>query len=130
MKLDLGSIPPATRQRALRPEALERRAFGREREFGSAMAAFYDEQGAICLTRVDLSDSSATGIGVRSPMPIEPGARVCLYSNDVARAHGPHLSATVVRCERDVRPGEGSDEDESEFCLGLRRDRPWLPRAA
>jgi len=128
VRLDLGTIPPSARPRILRRDRLERRAWVREREMGSAMAAFYDDQGAICLTRVDLADSSATGLGLRSPMPIEPGARVCLYSGDVARAHGPHLSGTIVRCQRNAGPGV--DEEDAAFCLGLRRDRPWLPSAA
>jgi hypothetical protein len=91
------------------------------------MAAFYDAEGAICLTRVDLRDSSATGLGVVSPLEIQAGSRVCLYSSDVASAHGPHFSATVVRCDRAIAP---ESDDDTSYVLGLRRDRPWLPAAA
>ncbi len=128
MRLDLATVPLCNRDKMLRLDRCERRAWIRRPEQGTAMAAFYDADGAICLTRVELRDASATGLGIRSPLRIDAGSRVCLYTNDVISAHGPHLSATVVRCEEAVNGDE--EADEPVYTLGLRRDRPWLPAAA
>lgn len=73
------------------------------------MAAFYDDDGAISLTRVDLVDSSRLGIGLISPTQVEPGVRVCLYSGSWPL---PHRSGIVTRCV----------PDGDSFRLGLRCD--------
>lgn len=88
----------------------ERRSGERVGLNGGAMAAFYDEDGAIGLTRVELVDTSGAGIGMRCPVRIEPGVRFSLYSGSIPLAH---QSGTVVRCSRE---GE-------EFRIGLRCDR-------
>ncbi|MBL9033052.1 MAG: hypothetical protein JNM80_15245 [Phycisphaerae bacterium] len=87
----------------------DRRGLRRAVETGSAMAAFYDEDGAISLTRVDLVDSTPRGIGMMSPLEVEPGVRVCLYSGAWPM---PHRAGIVTRC---VPEGEG-------FRVGLRCD--------
>lgn len=87
----------------------DRRGLRRVAETGSAMAAFYDEDGAISLTRVDLVDSTPRGFGIVSPVEVERGVRVCLYSGAWPM---PHRSGIVTRCEAE---GEG-------FRVGLRCD--------
>ena len=85
----------------IRPFRFERRAGGRMPGDGEAMAAFYDEDGALSLTRVTLVDSSRNGLGLVCPVEVEPGARFCLYSRNTPL---PHSTGVVVRC----RP-EGED---------------------
>lgn len=80
----------------VRPFRFERRAEGREAVGGEAMAAFYDEDGALSLTRVELVDESVHGMGLRSPVRVEAGVRFSLH------AHGRRLAHTtgmVARCE-------------------------------
>lgn len=83
---------------------LERRGGVRRPRTGTAMAAFYDEDGALSLTRVDLVDESDGGLGVRSPVEVGAGVRVCLYLGTL-----PHWGGTVARCVREC----------GEFRLGL-----------
>lgn len=87
----------------------ERRGGDRRPQGGAAMAAFFDEDGALSLTRVELLDASGGGLGLRSPVAIEPGVRFCLYSNSTRL---PHTTGIVARCE----------PDEEEFRIGLRCD--------
>lgn len=87
----------------------ERRGEVRRPQSGFAMAAFFDEDGALSLTRVELLDASEGGLGLLCPVEIEPGVRFCLYSGTMAL---PHRSGTVARC---VRRGDN-------FCIGLRCD--------
>ena len=88
----------------------ERRAGERVDLSGGAMAAFYDEDGAFGLTRVELVDTSGAGIGMRCPVQVAPGVRFSLYSGSIPL---PHQTGIVVRCSRE---GE-------EFRIGLRCDR-------
>lgn len=88
---------------------LERRDGDRRPLAGAAMAAFYDDDGALSLTRVQLLDWSPRGLGLRCPMPIEPGTRFCLYTEALAL---PHTTGVVARC---IPDGE-------EFRIGLRCD--------
>ena len=88
---------------------LERRDGNRRPQRGSAMAAFYDEDGALSLTRVELLDASPRGMGMRCPVEVAPGVRFCLYSGTMPL---PHTTGVVARC---VAEGE-------EFRVGLRCD--------
>jgi hypothetical protein len=59
------------------------------------MAAFYDEDGALSLTRVELVDASGAGLGLLCPVEVETGARFCLYSGATRL---PHTTGVVARC--------------------------------
>lgn len=74
------------------------------------MAAFIDDDGAFTLTRVDLVDASNRGLGLISPVQVEPGRRFTLYAGPVPLAHD---SGVVARCRRE---GDG-------FRIGLSCDR-------
>jgi hypothetical protein len=93
----------------VRPFRFERRAEGRRSAPGEAMAAFFDEDGALSLTRVRLVDFSEHGVGLVCPVEVEAGARFCLYS-DLAPL--PHTTGFVVRC----------DPDGEDWRMGLRCD--------
>jgi PilZ domain-containing protein len=88
---------------------LERRVGDRKAQTGMAMAAFYDEDGALSLTRVRILDSSDGGMGLLCPVEVQPGVRFSLYSGTIPL---PHLTGTVARCIR----------DRDEFRVGLRCD--------
>ncbi len=75
---------------------------------GSAIGAFVDAEGAFTLTRVEVVDESAAGLGLLSPVEIPSGRRCTLCAGLV-----PHESGVVTRC----RP-----EGEA-FRVGLRCDR-------
>ena len=93
----------------IRPFRFERRSEGRDEICGEAMAAFFDEEGALGLTRVRLIDSSSRGLGLVCPVEVESGSRFCLYS-DATRLL--HTTGVVARCEAD---GE-------DWRIGLRCD--------
>lgn len=111
----LSVLPEPKPDRSARPYIdLDSLKFERRREMrrpraGAAMAAFYDEDGALSLTRVELLDSSERGLGLLSPVEIEKGVRFCLYSGSIPL---PHSTGIVARC---VREG-------GEFRVGLRCD--------
>ncbi len=93
----------------VRPFRFERRAEGREAVSGEAMAAFYDEDGALSLTRVKLVDESVHGMGLKSPVQVEAGVRFSLYAKGGRLAHS---TGVVARC----------DADGEEWRVGLRCD--------
>ena len=80
----------------VRPFRFERRVEGRQAATGEAMAAFYDEDGALSLTRVTLTDESEHGVGLVSPVQVERGVRFCLYARGRTLAH---TTGVVARCE-------------------------------
>ena len=80
----------------VRPFRFERRSEGRERASGEAMAAFYDEDGALSLTRVKLVDTSVHGMGLESPVRVEPGVRFSLHERGGTLAH---TTGVVARCD-------------------------------
>lgn len=73
------------------------------------MAAFFDEDGALSLTRVEVVDVSDSGLGLICPVEVPPGVRFSLYSGSSL----PHTTGTVARCAP-----EGED-----FRIGLCCDR-------
>jgi hypothetical protein len=89
---------------------LDRRAWARTPRTGSAMAAFFDEDGALSLTRVELTDESQGGLGLLCPVEVPRGVRFSLYSTGIPL---PHTTGVVARCEA---LGE-------EFRIGLRCDQ-------
>ena len=88
---------------------LDRRTSERKARAGAAMAAFFDEDGALSLTRVELIDVSDGGLGLVCPVDVAPGVRFSLYWGGSV----PHTTGVVARC---VQDGE-------EFRIGLRCDR-------
>lgn len=80
----------------VRPFRFERRVEGREAVTGEAMAAFYDEDGALSLTRVRLLDESVHGLGLECPVPVEPGVRFSLHARGRVLAH---TTGVVARCD-------------------------------
>lgn len=104
-------MPPPARE-FRRPDRirLERRADERTPIAGSVMGAFVDDEGAFTLTRVELLDESAAGLGLLSPVHIEPGRRFTLYAGPMQVAHD---SGVVARCE----------PDGDAYRVGLRCDR-------
>jgi hypothetical protein len=79
----------------VRPFRFERRVEGRQESSGEAMAAFYDEDGALSLTRVTLVDESVHGLGLVSPVAVEPGVRFGLHARGRVLAH---TTGVVARC--------------------------------
>lgn len=75
----------------------ERRKVPRREVKGGAMAVFSSGRGAGTLARVELLDASWTGLGVVSPMEVEPGTAVSVIPE---HAMSPRQVGIVVRCEK------------------------------
>lgn len=75
----------------------ERRRTPRRRVSGAAMAVFATGKAAGTLTRVDLLDASYTGLGVMSPVAVEPGTSVSVIPE---HAMSPRQVGIVIRCEQ------------------------------
>ena len=88
------SSPPA----ALDPMRLDRRGALRLPACGEMVATFRGADGRIGLTRVEMIDASDGGLGLRSPVAIEPGMSVTLRD---ARTRQPWTDAACVRCARE-----------------------------
>lgn len=84
----------------------DRRRVPRRPMQGGGMAVFSNGHGAGTLVRVDLIDASWVGIGVKSPVKVEPGSSVSLVPDS---AMWPRQTGVVVRCE----------EAEDGFIVGL-----------
>lgn len=89
------ALPPATN-----PFRFERRCEDREPAKG-ALAASYCGEGRVGITRLEVMDRSASGMGVRSRVRIEPGmiVTICPEGSTI-----PWLAGRAVRCE-----AEGDD---------------------
>ena len=85
----------------------ERRRAPRQPTSGSAVVSAPGDTGPI-LTRAEMTDLSASGLGLRSPVAMTPGAALAVYPH-----HAPVATvfAEVVRC----------DAEEGGFRIGLRR---------
>jgi len=88
---------------------IDRRSSSRAARTGSAMAAFFDDDGALSLTRVELADESRSGLGLVCPVEVPRGTRFSLYTTGCSL---PHTTGVVARC---VPEGE-------DFRVGLRCD--------
>ncbi|MFZ4573137.1 MAG: PilZ domain-containing protein [Phycisphaerales bacterium] len=93
------------------PLRFDRRRAERHGVGGEAVAVFTDEPGPGKILKVCLLDASESGLGVRSPVPIAPGAAFSLMPDKTV---WPRHVGIVVRCERD---GDG-------YKLGLRSKAP------
>lgn len=86
---------------AFRVYKLDRRRETRGNIAGTAMAAFASGHDPVRLSAVDLLDASPHGMGVLSPVPVEPGTTLCLYPT--VAAGQPNIDVRrigmVVRCE-------------------------------
>ena len=80
----------------------DRRRVPRRPMSGGAMAVFSTGIGAGTLVRADLVDASWTGIGLKSPIAVEPGACVSLIPDDPM---WPRQTGIVVRCDSDEGGG-------------------------
>lgn len=74
----------------------DRRRVPRRPMPGGGMAVFSNSFGLGTLVRVDLIDASWTGIGIKSPVKVEPGSSVSLVPDS---AMWPRQTGVVVRCE-------------------------------
>lgn len=86
--------PRLVEQDADAPIQLERRCAERQRARGHGVATFVDPDGRLCLTRVSLVDRSESGLGVRAPVPVAPGATFTL-AIDGAFAHAQGVVAHI-----------------------------------
>lgn len=77
--------------------ASERRRIPRREVNGGAMAVFASGRGAGTLTRVELLDASWNGMGLKSPILVEPGTSVSVIPE---HAMSPRQVGIVVRCEK------------------------------
>jgi hypothetical protein len=84
------------------PISSDRRKLPRRAMTGGAMAVFSNGIGAGTLARVELLDASWTGIGVKSPIPVDPGAGVSLVPDSPM---WPRQTGIVVRCSEDPQGG-------------------------
>lgn len=84
----------------------DRRRVPRRPMPGGGMAVFSNSFGAGTLVRVDLIDASWTGVGIKSPVRVEPGSSFSLVPDSPM---WPRQTGIVVRCE----------EAEEGFVVGL-----------
>lgn len=77
--------------------AIERRTTPRAKFQGQAMAVFSNPAGAGSLTYVSLVDASSNGMGVISPIPVEPGTAFSIVPET---GSFPRAVGVVVRCEK------------------------------
>jgi hypothetical protein len=94
------------------PDSLpfDRRRLPRKVMTGFAMAVFTAGIDAGTVVRVELVDGSHTGLGIRCPIAIEPGASFSLIPEDRMM---PRQVGVAIRCE-----GDGE-----QYHLGLRMRR-------
>ncbi len=79
------------------PDAPERRTTPRAKVNGQAMAVFSSESSAGSLTYVSLVDASGNGLGVISPIAVEPGTA---FSMVPETGNFPRAVGVVVRCDK------------------------------
>lgn len=77
--------------------SIERRTNPRARVNGQAMAVFSSATSAGSLTYVSLVDASSNGLGVLSPIPVEPGTPFSIVPET---GNFPRAVGVVVRCEK------------------------------
>jgi len=98
----------------------DRRCEYRESGSGRVVATYRNADGHAGLTWVEIVDTSDNGIGLRSPIAIEPGASVFLHSGTGGKGQrvGFHsgMVALAVTCSE-------QSETESGFRIGLRIGR-------
>lgn len=93
----IASIEPAQEDSPSLRIASERRRIPRREIKGGAMAVFASGRGAGTLTRVELIDASWNGMGIKSPILVEPGTSVSVIPE---HAMSPRQVGIVVRCEK------------------------------
>jgi hypothetical protein len=78
-------------------KSTERRTTQRARVTGQAMAVFSSTTGAGSLTYVSLVDASSGGLGVMSPIAVEPGTAFSIVPET---GNFPRAVGVVARCEK------------------------------
>ena len=104
---EVSQLPAWARKVEERLKRMDRRREERQALGGTAMAVFADRGSAAKIAQVELVDSGATGVGVRSYVNVDKGSSFTLTPDNVLL---PKVTGTVVRC---IRDGEG-------YRLGLR----------
>lgn len=79
------------------PITFDRRRLPRKAMKGHAMAVFTQGFCAGSVVRVELSDGSHTGLGIKSPVPVEPGTSFSLIPEHPMM---PRAVGVAVRCEK------------------------------
>lgn len=92
------------------PIAFDRRRLPRKQMSGFAMTVFSFGFAAGTVARVELVDGSHTGLGIKSPVPVEPGAAFSMVPEDRLM---PRQVGIAVRCEL----------VDGEYHVGLRMRR-------
>ncbi|GEM_PF-1528965 len=90
------------------PLTFNRRRLPRKIMKGGAMAIFTRSLCAGSVVRVELTDGSHTGLGLKSPVPVEPGTSFTLIPD---QAMMPRAVGIAVRCER---------LEDGQYAVGLR----------
>lgn len=75
----------------------DRRSAPRRHADGESMAIFSDNAGRHLIARVELVDSSPSGLGLLAPLAVEPGMGIALNTAGPGR---PRFVGFVARCER------------------------------
>ncbi len=103
----------------------DRRREARDIETGRVMASFRDHQGQSGLSWVQVVDSSDSGLGVRSPVPVPAGAVVYFLSEVAGRGTRPAIgqSHTRVAALAVCCPNEPDADGMFRVGLRLRRNR-------
>jgi hypothetical protein len=78
------------------PMTFDRRRMPRKAMKGHAMAVFTQGLCAGSVVRVELTDGSHTGLGIKSPVPVEAGTSFSLIPE---HAMMPRAVGVAVRCE-------------------------------
>lgn len=74
----------------------DRRRGARRRAQGEPMAIFSDAEGRHLIARVELLDSSDSGLGFLCPLDVEPGMGVALNTAGPGR---PRFVGLIARCD-------------------------------
>jgi hypothetical protein len=86
------AVPTEVARASLR---LNRRASPRRKSSGTALMVARGVDGQVTFARVEIADANAGGMGLRSAVGVEVGARVALYFNGQSL---PGRSGVVSRC--------------------------------
>jgi hypothetical protein len=100
----------------------DRRRQRRANTCGRVVASFKDADGGARLTWMEVLDTSETGLGLRSPIVVPPGAVVTFHSSHRPSPHNRRIGMTfgtnaawAITCEPETA--------KSAFRIGLRVSR-------
>lgn len=98
----------------------DRRREVREIATGRVMASFRDQQGQTGLTWMEIVDTSDSGLGVRSPVPVPAGAVVFFHSSVAGRGTHPAFGQTHTRVAALAVCCPAEPDESGSFRVGLR----------